>query len=134
VALLAAKADSGDVAALRQLVAEGKVNERDPIAFARTASALHRRVVELTRNAPLSLLAAIVAGMTDRMYEASVATRPRRFADSGARLALRSWERLIDLIEQGDAEGAERHWREHMAVVGTNPSLSDAPPSADDPN
>jgi len=122
-ALLANRADMADIAELREIVAQGRRNERDPIAFAQTASLFHRRIVELARNAPLSLLAAILKGLTDRMYEVSVANRPRRFADSGARLALRSWERLIGLIAEGDAVGAEAHWNEHMAVVGTNPGL-----------
>ena len=39
----------------------------------------------------------------------SVATRRR---------GLRSQERLISLIEAGDASAAEAHWRTHMAVVG----------------
>ena len=31
---------------------------------------------------------------------------------------MRSQERLAALIEAGDAEGAEAHWRTHMGVVG----------------
>jgi DNA-binding FadR family transcriptional regulator len=31
---------------------------------------------------------------------------------------VRSQERLADLIEAGDVDGAEEHWRTHMAVVG----------------
>jgi len=31
---------------------------------------------------------------------------------------VRSQERLVELIEAGDAEGAEEHWRKHMTVVG----------------
>jgi GntR family transcriptional regulator, transcriptional repressor for pyruvate dehydrogenase complex len=31
---------------------------------------------------------------------------------------VRSQERLTTLIEAGDADGAEAHWRTHMGVVG----------------
>ena len=34
------------------------------------------------------------------------------------RRGLRSQRRLLELIEAGDAAGAEDHWRAHMAVVG----------------
>ena len=31
---------------------------------------------------------------------------------------MRSQERLAALIEEGDVDGAEAHWRTHMSVVG----------------
>ena len=31
---------------------------------------------------------------------------------------VRSQQRLVELIESGDADGAEEHWRTHMGVVG----------------
>ena len=34
------------------------------------------------------------------------------------RRGTRSQERLVELIEAGDATAAEQHWRKHMAVVG----------------
>ena len=34
------------------------------------------------------------------------------------RKLVRSYRKLVLLIEAGDAEGAERHWRTHMEVVG----------------
>jgi GntR family transcriptional regulator, transcriptional repressor for pyruvate dehydrogenase complex len=34
------------------------------------------------------------------------------------RRGLRSQRRLLELIEAGDANAAEEHWRAHMAVVG----------------
>ena len=37
---------------------------------------------------------------------------------STRRRGLRSQRRLLELIEAGDAAGAEEHWRAHMAVVG----------------
>ncbi len=39
----------------------------------------------------------------------SVATRKR---------GVRSQARLADLIEDGDSDGAETHWRTHMGIVG----------------
>ncbi|MEZ5167016.1 MAG: hypothetical protein R2695_11210 [Acidimicrobiales bacterium] len=41
--------------------------------------------------------------------EQSTATRRR---------GVRSQRRLLDLIEAGDVDGAEAHWRSHMTVVG----------------
>src|ERR1700759_3819051 len=34
------------------------------------------------------------------------------------RQLVRSYRKLVLLIEAGDTEGAERHWRTHMEVVG----------------
>jgi DNA-binding GntR family transcriptional regulator len=30
--------------------------------------------------------------------------------------AMRSWARLVDFIEERDADGAEAHWKKHLAV------------------
>ncbi len=34
------------------------------------------------------------------------------------RRGVRSQVRLVDLIEAGNADAAEEHWRTHMAIVG----------------
>ena len=34
------------------------------------------------------------------------------------RRGIRSQERLLELLEEGDGEAAEEHWRSHMQVVG----------------
>ena len=52
--------------------------------------------------------AVTIVSQTDSSGE-SVATRRR---------GIRSQERLADLIESGDADAAEAHWRTHMGVVG----------------
>ena len=39
--------------------------------------------------------------------------------DATRRRGVRSQERLASLIEAGDVDGAEEHWRTHMGVVGT---------------
>ena len=52
---------------------------------------------------------AVAAVSQDGVDDGSVRTRRR---------GLRSQERLVGLIEDGDADGAEEHWRTHMGVVG----------------
>ena len=52
---------------------------------------------------------AVAAVSQDGVDDGSVRTRRR---------GLRSQERLVALIEEGDADGAEEHWRTHMGVVG----------------
>ena len=35
-------------------------------------------------------------------------------------MAIRSQEKVVDLIEAGDADGAEEHWRNHVVNAGRN--------------
>ncbi len=45
-------------------------------------------------------------------------SRPSDQSIETRRRGIRSQRRLVELIAAGDAAGAEKHWRAHMAVVG----------------
>jgi GntR family transcriptional regulator, transcriptional repressor for pyruvate dehydrogenase complex len=90
----------------------------DPIRFAMAASAFHETLMEESGNDTMAVLhgtlAEIVATTTTHVVVSSVDQESRRAANE---LAVRSHCRLVDLIEQGDGEGAESHWRAHMEHV-----------------
>jgi hypothetical protein len=64
---------------------------------------------------------AIVTEMLDEIVVRAVTAVSRTDDAVGSlstrRRELRSQRRLIELIDAGDALGAEDHWRTHMAVV-----------------
>jgi DNA-binding FadR family transcriptional regulator len=45
--------------------------------------------------------------------------------------ALRSWGKLVDLIEKRDADRAQLHWTRHLATVGGDLKAEDRPLAAE---
>jgi DNA-binding FadR family transcriptional regulator len=102
---------------LRTLIAAEQDALEDPEKFAEANALFHERLVALAGNQTLTIVAEMLNEIVVRAVTAvsraedivgSVATRRR---------GIRSQERLVQLIEEGNASGAEEHWRAHMAVV-----------------
>ncbi len=102
---------------LRTLIAGEQDALEDPEKFAEANALFHERLVALAGNQTLAIVAEMLNEIVVRAVTAvsraedivgSVATRRR---------GIRSQERLVQLIEEGNASGAEEHWRAHMAVV-----------------
>ena len=108
----------GAVTELNSLVDKEEQSIEDPEDFAVANAAFHERLVSLGGNQTLT----IVAEMLDEIVVRAVTAVSRTDDASGSlstrRRGLRSQRRLLELIESGDAAGAEEHWRSHMAVVG----------------
>jgi DNA-binding FadR family transcriptional regulator len=90
----------------------------DPVAFGAANAAFHEQLVELAGNQTLGILAEMLHEIVARAV-AAVSDA----ADTGASLSvrergIRSQRRLLELLDAGDAAGAEEHWRTHMTVVG----------------
>lgn len=104
---------------LRELIGEQEEAIDDPDAFGLANARFHEELVAMAGNQTLMIVAEMLNEVVARAVTAvsqadpegsgSVATRRR---------GVRSQQRLADLIESGDATGAEDHWRTHMTVVG----------------
>lgn len=85
--------------------------------FARAVTDFHTALVELTGNGALVLLASVLDGLVER-HHALVAARSPKLDPAAEsrnfRAGMRSQEKLVDLIEAGEAAEAEAHWRRHM--------------------
>lgn len=103
---------------LRDLVRRQEEAIEDPEEFGRANAAFHERLVALAGNQTLAIVAEMLNEIVARAVTAvskegdvvgSLATRRR---------GIRSQQRLLELLEAGDAAAAEEHWRAHMQVVG----------------
>jgi DNA-binding FadR family transcriptional regulator len=98
------------------------IDDRSQIASA--VSEFHRLLVEQSANQTLSLLAAALQGVAEK-HLALVHRRQQQREEPPAvqvrrtRRGFRSHGKLVDLIEAGEGEGAERHWEAHMREVST---------------
>lgn len=115
---LAARASSADVTALRATLDEIRRLLKDPdrSRFLASTSLFHSKLLSLHGNRALALLGELLrelimahqsmSGTHDSASDAEFRKRSER--------GLRSMEKLTDLIEAGDVEGAGTHWRRHL--------------------
>jgi DNA-binding FadR family transcriptional regulator len=118
-AMLAERATASARAELRRALQEEQAAVQDPVRFARASARFHERVVELAGNNTLSLFTGILGEIIDAhtervMLEAPDASTVGRDSDT----AHRSHERLLELVEARDGEGARAHWLAHMEAIG----------------
>lgn len=121
--LLAARRDSAALLELRSAVDElTDVVENEPHDRPRWAALsmrFHRSVVQLSGNQTLALQGVVLNDIAARHLSTYVARRADSDAPARKRLRkmVRSFARLAELVEAGDAAGAEQHWRQHMQAV-----------------
>jgi GntR family transcriptional repressor for pyruvate dehydrogenase complex len=111
-------AESGTVAAHEEL---GRLVSEIPAAreggqLAHASANLHRRLVELSGNDTLGVIAGMLYEIAERHTTAaivqSVVTKPEY-----AKL-IKSYSHLVDLVSARNSAGAEQHWRRHMENAG----------------
>jgi GntR family transcriptional regulator, transcriptional repressor for pyruvate dehydrogenase complex len=129
-ATLARAGDPTTVAELRAILAEeGAAADDEALVWAEVR--FHQAIVELTGNRALTLLCSVVNGLIAKQIVRSASGGRARRAPAEHRSyakAHRAHAQLVDLIERGDATGAERLWRRHLEAARTE--LTDAPTAA----
>jgi DNA-binding FadR family transcriptional regulator len=103
---------------LRDLVAEEEAAIENPDRFGEANAAFHERLVALAGNQTLAIVAEMLNEIVVRAVTAVSRTDDGVGSLSVRRRGIRSQERLIELLEAGDAVAAEEHWQSHMQIVG----------------
>lgn len=102
---------------LRSFIAAQEAVIDDPEAFGQANARFHAELVGMAGNVTLTIVAEMLTEVVARAV-----TEVSQVDDAASRATrrrgVRSQERLAVLIEEGDVDGAEAHWRTHMAVVG----------------
>jgi GntR family transcriptional repressor for pyruvate dehydrogenase complex len=106
------------VAHLSQLIDHEEEAIEDPEQFGIANGAFHEQLVALGGNQTLTIVAEMLEEIVVRAVTEVSKSEDVVGSLSTRRRGLRSQRRLLQLIEAGDANGAEAHWRSHMAVVG----------------
>jgi GntR family transcriptional regulator, transcriptional repressor for pyruvate dehydrogenase complex len=95
--------------------------ERGPTAqeWSRASSGFQDLVVDRCGNKALAVAAGVLREVA-ATHEAVAFARAYGRPDTPASMAkaVRSYTRLVNLVEAGDGDGAERHWRTHLQVAG----------------
>jgi GntR family transcriptional regulator, transcriptional repressor for pyruvate dehydrogenase complex len=84
--------------------------------LAQTTGDFHRRMVELSGNATLAIIAGMLHEITVR-HTAFVFKEGRPVSKADYDKLMRSYGRLMRLLRSGDGAAAEAHWRKHLDVA-----------------
>jgi GntR family transcriptional regulator, transcriptional repressor for pyruvate dehydrogenase complex len=123
-----------DIVELRQVIEElrstvnaGFEKVPDIAAWSRKTYRFHELILQKCGNKTLAVQGAVLADIVDAHLQQALAKGLGQHVNVSGRYqkTLRSYSKLIDLIEAKDADGAEKHWRKHMEVAGEYMSLND---------
>jgi GntR family transcriptional regulator, transcriptional repressor for pyruvate dehydrogenase complex len=81
--------------------------------MAEATGEFHRRMVEMSGNATLTIISGMLHEITVRHTAFAIKER-RQVSKADYDKLLRSYRRLLPLLRSGDAAGAEAHWRKHL--------------------
>lgn len=107
-----------DVAALIAVVdrAAAAAKAEDLADFGEAGAQFHHEIVLRAGNITLATLSRLLHELRSKYYVwTSVTTSDRRSLER----AVRSYRKLVRLIDARDASGAEQHWRKQVAYLGT---------------
>jgi len=109
-------AESGCVEAfdeLEQMLADDIPAGLQSGRLAESTGAFQLRVVQLSGNATLGIVAGMLHEITVR-HTAFVVKERRPVSKADYQKLLRSYRKLMQFLRAGDAAGAEAHWRKHL--------------------
>ena len=103
---------------LRRLIQDQEDVFHEPERFGRANARFHERLVALTGNQTLSLVAAMLNEVITRAVTAMAQPATSDVSTTSRRRGLTSQTKLVELIAQGRGDEAELHWRAHLKAVG----------------
>ena len=104
-----------DLSALRAAADRAAVaaDASDRTAFGAAALGMHETLIERAGNTTLATISALLHSLVAQFYLRAAA----RTDDEKMQRAVRSYRKLVRLIDAGDAPGAEEHWRKQMTFT-----------------
>lgn len=113
VRLLAETASPGALDELDAMLADDIPAGWQSGRLAEATGEFHRRMVELSGNATLTIIAGMLHEITVR-HTAFAIKELREVSKADYDKLTRSYRRLMTLLRAGDGSGAETHWRKHL--------------------
>ena len=110
--LLAERPTKQALGVLRKCLQEQRDVMGEAPAFPLVTAQFHEQVLGLSGNTTLGVLGGMLYEIIDLHAAASLEPGPTPL--NVARKSCEAHERLVDLVEAGDADGAEEHWRSHL--------------------
>ncbi|SEG88688.1 DNA-binding transcriptional regulator, FadR family [Thermomonospora echinospora] len=115
--LLALSGDEQRYAALEEELELERANLGNAEQFAIGSARFHLRLVELSGNRTLALMAGMVHEIILRQTQASVRASEATGTPGDYDRALRAYEKLVRLVRAGDGDAAEKFWHKHLQLA-----------------
>jgi DNA-binding FadR family transcriptional regulator len=112
-----AAAPAKTIAKLADLAERGAGLLDDAYGFAKHDTAVHQAIVDLVGSQTLSLLAAMLLNIMDAHNAHFMSVHGEAHEKEADELAFRAHKKLVKLLQEGDAAGAQVHWRKHLNNV-----------------
>jgi DNA-binding FadR family transcriptional regulator len=108
----------GPIGELLVLIGAAEEAIGDTVAYAEASAAFHERLVALAGNQTLTLLTEMLNELAAQVTDDKL-RRASDVADSESsqRVGIRAHRKLLQLLEAGDVNAVEEHWRAHMSAV-----------------
>lgn len=90
---------------------------REAGRLAHASAHLHRRMVELSGNATLAMIAGMLHEISERHTSAAIMKQQNGVPKAQYDKLFRSYCRLSDLVSESRGAEAEEHWRRHMEIA-----------------
>jgi GntR family transcriptional repressor for pyruvate dehydrogenase complex len=113
VRLLAESANSEALDELEEMLVRDIPGGYESGRMAETTGEFHRRMVEMSGNATLTIIAGMLHEITVRHTAFAIKER-RQVSKADYDKLTRSYRRLLTLLRSGDGAAAEAHWRKHL--------------------
>ena len=102
---------------LDEMIRDGNDLVDDAEAFAQHDVRLHQKVVELTGNTTLGVMAEMLFRIIAAHNVVFIAEHEAGHEGPANRHAQRAWKKLATLLRSGDAAAAQAHWLHHLNGV-----------------
>jgi DNA-binding FadR family transcriptional regulator len=115
---LAERGTAADRRQLATMVDELRDNIDDRPTFGKLATAFHVDLVHLSGNKTLATFVGMLVEITNRQLTRVYRESTAEQTATDNRRALRSIEKLVELVNAKDGPGAEKFWTRHMRALG----------------
>lgn len=118
VRMLAERPTKKVIRALRAAVAAEEDAADRPMQNALASAQFHETIMDLAGNVTLGVLAGMLHEIVVSAYTSAVDAGNPAEGRTPLKRGIETHRKVVDLIEAGDPEGAERHWRNYLAASG----------------
>ena len=116
--LCAERRTNAAVAELKACLAAEEEALDDTAAFAKASTRFHEAIIRLAGNHTVATLVSLLWHLVEVHTAEVVAAAGEKPTERSKRTAaLHAHQRLVELIDAGDAEKAEAYWHQHMVAV-----------------
>jgi len=114
---LAERATKADIAALRAQIKEMYQHLDDDHEYGLRAGQFHRTLVERAGLVSLTVLMELLTHLVGAYVEGASSALPPADNKTGKLRVMRTREKLVDLLEQRDADAAEALWKKYFEIT-----------------